>query len=459
MPQIPHLQLPASFILLLIAMAAISDCSHCYAEELRKLEIRSRKTLKTLENQKAILQKKARFTLTAGKDPILNSEIHFASPDAWVHFRNVKPSVVKEQFLRNLYVNGRPAELGKNIRLTPVVQGTMAIPHGPKYQALKAFKQTGYKGASQGFIPHKYYRTDELGDWEDQITSFVLKHGYMATLAENEDGTGASKVFIADEEDIRVARLPKNLAGKVSFVRVFPWRWTGKKGYGGKAEAAEKLGAYWRYGWDAGGESMLDMEYVPMRHNANWDSFIKINSKLNVTHLLGFNEPMQKDQANMSMEKVLEMWPKLQASGLRLGSPCPTDGTVNWLYEFIDKADEQGLRVDFVAVHYYKGNWTDEKLIGWLSKIHERTGRPIWLTEFNNGAPWVKNHNPTKQEQAKMIDDYCRAMDRAPFVERYAIFNMKNEKYNRQVIINDQLTPAGRKYYQNPSKEAYSGRQ
>lgn len=456
MPNDCYLRHVVSVVLLLITSVSISGRSVCHAEDLHKLEIRSRKTLRTLEDKKVTLKKKALLTLTDDKEPILNSEIHFASPDAWIHFRNVKPSDVNERFLSNLYVNGRPAELDRNIRLTPVVQGTMAIPHGPKYQALKAYKESGYKGASQGFIPHKYYRSEELSEWEDQITSFVLKHGYMATLAENNDGTGASKVFIADEEDVRIARLPKNLAGKVSFVRVFPWRWTGKKGFGGKAASAQMLGSNWRYGWDAGGESTLDMEYVPMRHNASWDSFTKINSKLNVTHLLGFNEPMQKDQANMSMDKVLKMWPKLQASGLRLGSPCPTDAKLNWLYEFIDKADERGLRVDFVAVHYYKGNWPQEKLINWLRNIHERTGRPVWLTEFNNGAPWVKNHNPTKQEQAKKIQEYCQAMDRASFVERYAIFNLGHKNYNRQVIIDGKLTPAGRLYSQNPSKKAYS---
>ena len=190
-----------------------------------------------------------------------------------------------------------------------------------------------------------------------------------------------------------------------------------------------------------------------MRHNGRWPSFEQINALQDVTHLLGFNEPMQEDQAHMTMDQVLNQWPKLQESGLRLGSPCTTDGTIDWLYEFIEKADERGYRVDFVTVHYYKGNWPDEKLISWLREIHERTGRPLWVTEWNNGAPWVQGHNPTQQENARKITEYCRAMNAQPWIERYAIFNIAG----RKVIENDTLTPTGRAYANVQAVEAYVG--
>ena len=35
------------------------------------------------------------------------------------------------------------------------------------------------------------------GNLNDDISSFILKKGYMATFAENNDGSGNSKVFIA----------------------------------------------------------------------------------------------------------------------------------------------------------------------------------------------------------------------------------------------------------------------
>ena len=38
----------------------------------------------------------------------------------------------------------------------------------------------------------------------------------------------------------------------------------------------------------------------------------------------------------------------------RLGSPAVSDGGLGWLYDFMAKADAAKLRVDFVAVHYYR---------------------------------------------------------------------------------------------------------
>jgi hypothetical protein len=393
--------------------------------------------------------------LQSAKAPIQNGEVHFNSEDAMLVFEHFRPSQVQAKFLQYLRVNGEPAKLGKNIRLVRAVNSTVVQPHGESYQPLQSFNQTRYRGEPRSYSLHTYYKSAQLGDDEDQIASFILKRGYMATLADNEDGTGASQVFIASERDLRVPSLPSNLRGKVSFIRVFPWRWTGKKGYGGKPNQAELLDVQWRYNWGAGDESTLDMEYVLMKHNPNWPTFKEINNKRHVTHLLGFNEPMQEDQANMPMEQVLRLWPKMQASGLRLGSPCTTDGTIDWLYEFLDLAKKRGYRVDFITVHYYKGGWSDEKFIKWMRDIHERTGLPLWVTEFNNGARWVKGHNPSLQQNAKVLEGYSKIMDQCDFIERYAVFNMKN---NRAVIADGKLTPAGKRYRDNPSAEAYLGK-
>eukprot|EP00752_Nemacystus_decipiens_P013990 g12426.t1 len=405
-----------------------------------------------VDNKVYKLTGKSRLGLQSKDVPIRQGAVHLNAEDTVLVFTHLLPSQVKTTSLKYLRVNGEPAVLGQNIRLVRAVNSTVVQPHGRDYQPLQTFNQTRYRGEARAYNLYTYYRSEQLAEDEDKIASFTLKQGYMATLAENEDGTGASQVFIANEGDLRVPALPYKLRGKVSFIRVFPWRWTGKKGYGGKQAPAELLDVQWRYNWGAGDESTLDMEYVLMKHNANWPSWRQINEKQGVTHLLGFNEPMQKDQANMKMEQVLRLWPKLQASGLRLGSPCTTDGTIEWLYEFMDKAKARGYRVDFITVHYYKGGWSDEKFMRWMRDIHERTGLPLWVTEFNNGARWVKGHNPSLQQNAKAISRYCKIMDECDFIERYAVFNMKD---NRAVIADGQLTPAGKRYRNNPSAEAY----
>lgn len=409
-------------------------------------------TLDALTGQHYELIGDSQLILQHTKAPIRAGQIDLNADDATVIFQHARPSQVNEHYLKHIRIKGQPAALNQNVRLAPYVNGTILLPHGPDYQPLTTYNQPKHQGAARTYALHQYYKSNGLGEDEDKIASFTLKHGYMATLAENEDGTGASHVFIADQQDLRINQLPSKLRNKVSFIRVFPWRWTAKKGYGGKPDQANQLDVPWRYNWGAGDESTLDMEYVLMKHNANWPSWDQINNKQNVTHLLGFNEPMQKDQADMTLQQVLNLWPKLQASGLRLGSPCTTDGTVDWLYEFLDKAKALGYRVDFITVHYYKGGWSDEKFIGWMREIHERTGLPLWVTEFNNGARWVKGHNPTLEQNAEVIEGYCKIMDRCEFIERYAIFNMQG---NRAIFADGQLTPAGIRYRDHASSQAY----
>lgn len=428
--------------------------------ELDRLPIRrGQRSVDRLEGQRAEMTGDGELLIHERDRAIDNALVEMNSEDCRVLFESVRPSEINQQYLSFFRVNGVPAKLGENVRLTSWVNGTIVTPHGDDYQPLQTYNATSYRGESRGYVVHRYYKAHQLGEDEDQIASFILKRGYMATFAENEDGTGASQVFIAYDRDLRTPAMPAGLRGKVSFIRVFPWRYTGKKGHGGQARVSNLLNAQWRYDWSASGQSTLDMEYVPMRHNRNWDSWQKINRLENVTHLLGFNEPMQKDQSNMTMEQCLNLWPKLQQSGLRLGSPCPTDGgnALNWLYEFLDKADARGLRVDFVAVHYYKGGQTDQQLTDWLRRIHQRTGRPLWVTEWNNGAPWVRNHNPSMQENARRLAQMSRVMDRLDFVERYAIFNVADARGNRQIFKDGRLTHAGERYRDNPSAEAYTG--
>ena len=109
------------------------------------------------------------------------------------------------------------------------------------------------------------YRTAELGaTFDNKIRSFRLKKGYSCTLANNPDGTGFSRVYIASDADIEVPEMPEGLEF-VSFVRVFRWEWVSKKGIcnGGLAAITNSS---WYNDWAAGGATdNPDFEYVPMR--------------------------------------------------------------------------------------------------------------------------------------------------------------------------------------------------
>ena len=398
-------------------------------------------TYASLTNTTVTMTGRSELRLTSATAALTGCQVNLNSSDAWLFFTAIKPSVVASAYLGQIRVNGTAAVLNSNIRIAQYITGAVVIPHGPGYQPLGVFDGGNFTGGSMPMGLYTYYNNSNLGAANNAISSFRLKRGYMATFAQNSDGTGISRVYIADDADLNIGAMPPELNNTVSFVRVFPWRWTTQKGWaGGSNGDANALNCSWRYSWDNGGESTLDIEYVPMRHGRWWPDYAVNNSKQYVTHVLGFNEPDGADQANMTVQEVINEWPNLLASGLRLGSPATTDGGLNWLYDFIDQADALNYRVDFVAVHYYKNNWTASQMYNWLLGIHQRTGRPLWITEWNNGCNWTTPH-PTYEQNGAKINELITMLASTPFVERYSIYQACT---NREMFYTDgSLTPAG----------------
>ena len=138
--------------------------------------------------------------------------------------------------------------------------------------------------------------------------SIVLKKGFMATLAENEDGTGEGFNYVASVSDLSV-NLALVLQNKVSFIRVLPLpsKVILKKGAGSKDnDEINSLNVSWFYDWGLLDESTPSREFAPMAWGSGGASDANINSiiaKNSVTHLLAFNEPDNKSQANITTTK------------------------------------------------------------------------------------------------------------------------------------------------------------
>lgn len=390
--------------------------------------------------------------LTHTAAPMSGCQINLTSFDSWLFLDAIKPSVVAAEYLGQIQVCGQPADLDVNIRIVQYGKGAVVIPHGPQYQPLQVFDGVCFSGDSKNLGLYTCYRDDQLGQFNNAVRSFKLKHGYMAAFAQESNGTGISRIYIAKDSNLQIGMMPPELNNTVSFIRVFPWRWTVQKGWsGGDNKDATTLNCAWRYDWNNTAESTLDVEYVPMRHNRYWNSYENINNKMNSTHVLGFNEPEVEGKNFMTVNEVISQWPNLLESGLRLGSPVTTDGNLGWLYEFIDQADALNYRVDFVAVHYYKNNWSADQMYNWLYAIYKRTGRPLWITEWNNGCDWTKP-DPTYRQNADKIRELLNMMAHSPFVERYAIYQWCD---NRELIRPDGgLTPAGIVYRDHVSSIA-----
>lgn len=409
-------------------------------------------------------------------DPIpANGTVNLTSDSGWLILDGVIPSVAIASHFSYLSVNGQPAVNNVNIRVTNYLRGCVIMPHAPNFQALSAYKDTGYAGDEMKFIPYKYYKIADLGSFDNTISSVKLKKGYMVTFAQNENGTGYSKVFIADNADVEVSTLQVGLNDKISFIRVFPWRYTDKKGFASglpdfnRTITPVKLTkSGWFYHWGTiSSEDLTDVEFVSMRWNAKsltdsrWKEILDINYS---NHLLGFNEPDGATQANMTQAEMLLYWPKMLESGMRLGSPAPA-GNLQVMYDFIDKCDELNYRVDFAAIHDY-GEGTALAFYNKCKAVHDRTGRPIWVTEFSSGGTWTRS-TPTYPEISTRITEIMEKYDTAGIIERYAIFNFDEivNQYggvqNRAVfatpaIPNYTFTPLGVAYRDNVSPMAFN---
>lgn len=258
---------------------------------------------------------------------------------------------------------------------------------------------------------------------EDRITSFLLKKGYMVTLSNQGGGQGYSKVYVASEADLKV-NLPAELNNNVRFMRILPWRWIAKRGWGGSNTTHQSLlQTYWHYEWEPTGSSRTNSEFVPMIKGRGQDKefrWLEVRARANQTHFLVFNEPESSNQGDLTVDEAIALWPKALQSGLRLVSPGRTDGSNgdNWLSSFMAKADAKGYRVDAVSVHNYNKK-TASALKTWLTAEYNKYGRPIWLTEFQR----ENSDNPTVVDQEAYLASVIPMLEELHFIERYAYFN------------------------------------
>jgi Concanavalin A-like lectin/glucanases superfamily/Glycosyl hydrolase catalytic core/Alpha-L-arabinofuranosidase B (ABFB) domain/Ricin-type beta-trefoil lectin domain-like/Putative Ig domain len=417
-------------------------------------------TVSTLMNTTATLTGRAELHVTGGGDPIPGSTIHLNTPDAWLFMENILPSQVISTFLSRVRVNGATALNNSNVRVAEYRRGAVVIPQSPTFAAMEVFDGKYLSGASMPLTTYTAYNNATLGALAATISSFRLKRGYTATIATNENGSGYSRNYVAADGDLEVRVLPSTLDNAVRFVRIFPWRWTTKKGVAGNIAAGLNVG--WYYNWNIDQNSTADLEYAPIRQLRWWPALNQDWRWRGSNHLLGYNEPDSASGANLAVGDAVWSWPDLLATGLRVGSPATTDGGINsWLFPFMTQTASENKRVDFVAAHYYRSYWNPgdpwnaaNQFYNYLLNIYNNTRKPIWVTEWNNGANWTGDPDPTFAQQQATVSAMLDMLENAHFVERYAIYNWVEDV--RRVKWDDgTLTAAGVTYRDRASKIGY----
>jgi fibronectin type 3 domain-containing protein len=456
------------------------------------LEATTNLNVGALSKTKMVLKSSASLYLNNAYNPLINSTVDLNSTDARVYFENIRPSEVISSYLNLVTLNGVAAGNNANVFVANYGNGAVVVPHSVDYEPLEVFSGENYGGDSKTYKIVTPYTN--LGSFDNNIKSFKLKKGYMATFASNSNGTGYSRVYIAESQDLLVPVLPAYLNGTVSFIRTMRWNEVTKKGLaGGGQDAQVASNISWYYNWNTGGATTPNIEYVPIRQTLYWPDFGPANTKEGYTHFLGYNEPDRPDQSNMTVDQAIGGWPGLMQSGLRLGSPVTSDPFNAWLGTFMTQAEAKNYRVDYMVLHCYwyktAAQWASD-----LLSIYNRYKRPIWITEWNIGANWTGNSFPdaptmlTDANATKHKNDLIavlNVLESADYVERYSIYNWVQDARAMYVTIDDAfktrnpnwanyawlqtapvistsansytvLTPAGEYYAKNASKKAFT---
>lgn len=203
------------------------------------------------------------------------------------------------------------------------------------------------------------------------------------------------------------------------------------------AAEIDALGASWCYNWTTGPSSSDcgDPLFVPMVWGGgNVAGALAGIAAAGYDTVLGFNEPNKSDQANMTVEAAIAAWPALTSDpNIRVGSPAVSDDGRAWLESFMDQVESGGLRVDFIAMHWYgwnAGSCTAASLEGavnWASQWN----LPIWITEFG----CMGSSNTSEEVLVTFFEGAVEMLEAHPLVERYAWYPWNT--YNHLYLPNE----------------------
>lgn len=344
------------------------------------------------------------------------------------------------------------------------------------FAQLKIYQNLNLQGTTGTCLVNTVYQNTAIPSGLHNVTkSISLDSGFMATLAENEDGSGERFTYMATKSKLNV-NLALQLQSKVSFIRVLklPNTKIKKKGVGAtNATEANLLNATWGYNWGLDGIVPTTRELAPMvwgtsgASNTNLDFILNKDS---ITHYLAFNEPddyIWPYQSNIFVHNAIPPYKKMLRNGLRMGSPVCTEGKwKTWLDSFYTRAitgdltNDTLLAVDYITLHWYDwGNWSQtgnanptgqqilDRFKADITAAYNKFKKPIWITEFNANINRDSTVHLAFMQLALPFLDTCR------MVERYAYFFGNDVKSRKS---DGTLTPLGQAYANHASVYAYT---
>jgi len=185
------------------------------------------------------------------------------------------------------------------------------------------------------------------------------------------------------------------------------------KGFAGDPTACadmQHLGVSWYYNWKqtpTSGCASTGVPFVPMvwGHTGSEQSASGIMSAVSsfvskgYGAVLGFNEPDNSTQSNITVATAVSLWPSFNNSAIQLGTPATQANSTGqtWFTSFMGSVNgSTTLHADFIAIHWYGWNAGScdaaaSQFESYLKYAEGFSGnRPIWVTEWgclNDSAP------------------------------------------------------------------------
>jgi hypothetical protein len=207
----------------------------------------------------------------------------------------------------------------------------------------------------------------------------------------------------------------------------------------------DKLNPYWHYSWNWEYKTNYpsEVEFVPMIWGSGGVTQERIDYLNNlassgvIKNVLTFNEPDLGDQADMTVDEAVALWPLLETLSVPISSPATSAPLNDWMREFMNKAEANNLRIDFVAIHIYHKN-VAANFLALVEEVYQAYGKPIWITEFavrDMDATTSASNKYSEAYVLSFMNQVLTALDELDYVKRYSWFdpNSNNPKYPRLV--------------------------
>lgn len=202
----------------------------------------------------------------------------------------------------------------------------------------------------------------------------------------------------------------------------------------------------WFYSWSANAEDACEYgDYHPMqwgwltsttpvilRGQPEW------YSRAQMTCVMGFNEPDKDDQSDIPEENAAYQMSRLERMNLPVVGPCPAQNNGSWRKAYEAIAEEEGLRCEYMALHWYAGcnGGSPQNIINVINNLYNTYGKPIWITEFAvkdwyNKGTWSRNDN------YNWLAEFLWRAESIDHLKKYSIFEWGTEDNNDDPTVGD----------------------